>query len=257
MQTTVKVGYDVLSTRIHPKTKQLLAQLGHVGKKTTAEDGTVTTTSAFTDTDNAEVWGPGSAFVSRPPKPVAGKTAPQAAVVTAGDHDIVLAMADERGRDLLGELGYGEAGILAAGENGTAQARSLYKGDGSMTHMTRKGNVEGGVAIMIQMDAASGTISLVNDLGYGIKIGPLGVTISAKDAALTLGGDGNISLVGKGKTLVDGASILLGNRALPVVNSAITGPAGLVGKASLKTLIEGWLGPVLGFAALCGYAYLA
>lgn len=249
----LKVGLDVMSTTVHPKTKKLLAQLGHVGKETTDPDtGKMVSTDASTESDNAEIWQqPG--IVSRAPKPEKGQTAPQAVALCMGDHDVVIAQQDERGRDLYGSLGYGETSVYGAGADGKSQGRSLYKDDGSVTHLTRKGNTKDGVAIMMQLDA-SGSIRLMNDKGYGIIIGPSDITISAGDASLKLTGSGNVSLVGKGKTLIDGSTVLIGSLAVPIVNNAITGPAGIVGKASLKVLIEAFfLG--IGFAAAVGLAH--
>lgn len=251
----LKVGLDVMNTRVDPTTKKLLAQLGCVGKETTdPTTGETTESDATTESDNAEVWQqPG--FCSRAPKPVAGQKAPQSVSLCASDHDIIIAQQDERGRENYGELDYGEACVYGAGPTGTAQGRSLYKGDGSVTHMTRKGNVAGGVAIMIQLDAANGAIRLLNDKGYGIIIDGDGVTIGTggSGAALTLTGAGNASLVATQKAHVDGATILLGSIAAPAVNSAIHGPAGIVGVASLKTLIEGWLAPIF-FSAIAAEA---
>ena len=251
----LKVGLDVMSTRVHPTTKKLLAQLGSVGKEQTDPvTGETVKSDASTESDNAEVWQqPG--FSSRAPKPVAGQKAPQAVSLCTGDHDIIIAQCDERGRDAYGELGYGETCVQGAGENGTAQARSLYKGDGSLTHMTRKGNTKDGVAIMIQLDAANGAIRLLNDKGYGIIIDGTGVTIGTggSGAALTLTGAGNASLVASQKANIDGATILLGSIAAPAVNSAIHGPAGIIGVASLKCLIEGWIAPII-FSTLAAHA---
>ncbi len=129
----IQVGYDILTTVINEKTRKVLAQLGSVIGETT-------------DTDNAEWW-QHIGFASRPSKPEAKTKAAQGVVIKAGDHDIVVASQDPRGRDLYGNLKEGETCCYAAGVNGLGQARTLWRDDGAITHYTTEGNVAGGRGI--------------------------------------------------------------------------------------------------------------
>jgi hypothetical protein len=197
----VKVGQDVLNTRIHPKTKKMLAQLGDVVHETT-------------DTDNAEIWfAPG--MFARPSKPEAGKTAPQSVSLCAGDHDIVIAMTDERGRELQATLDYGETGMYAAGPDGTAQARVLLKKNGTIAIFTKKGNTKDGVGIQIAVNA-DGSITIAGSEGNAILLGSDG-SIKAFNSS------GGFSVSSSGVVKVSGSTQL----ALSAGSVAIGGPAGL------------------------------
>ncbi len=129
----IQVGFDVLTTTINEKTKKILAQIGSVLAETT-------------DADNAEWW-QHVGFASRPSKPEAKKKAAQAVVLRAGDHDVIVASQDLRGLELYGNLKAGETCTYAAGEDGTGQARTLWRDDGAITHFTTEGNVPGGKVI--------------------------------------------------------------------------------------------------------------
>lgn len=220
----IQIGLDILTTTINATTKKILAQLGDVQKEST-------------DSDNAEWW-QHVCFASRPPKPEKGKKAAQACVVKMGDHDVIIASQDLRGLELYGQLDHGEFCLYAPGPDGNGQARILGKKDGSISIFTKKGNTKGGVGMMIQLDAANDAIRLINSKGHGIIIDADGVKITAKSSCLSLESSGAASLIAKDKCQVDGASICLGSMAVPVVNSALTGPTGVAGKASLKVLIE-------------------
>lgn len=220
----VHVGLDILTTTVNSATKRILAQTGDVVKDAT-------------DADGAEWW-QHVGFASRPPKPQAGKQAAQAVVLKTSDRDVVIGSVDQRGLDLYGNLDHGESCLYAAGEDGEAQARVLLKKDGSINLYTRKGNTSSGAGMIIQIDAVNGAIRIVNDQGYGLIIDADGVKLTAKNSALVLAGGGDVTLVGKGKTQVDGSGIVIGSIAAPGVNSALTGVTGVAGKASLKVLIE-------------------
>lgn len=220
----VHVGLDILTTTVNSATKRILAQTGDVVKDAT-------------DSDGAEWW-QHVGFASRPPKPQAGKQAAQAVVLKTSDRDVAIGSVDQRGLALYGNLDHGESCLYAAGEDGEAQARVLLKKDGSINLYTRKGNTSSGAGMVVQIDAMNGAIRLINDKGYGIIIDADGVKITSGNAALTLTGGGDATLVGKGKTQVDGSGVVIGSLAVPGVNSALTGVTGVAGKASLKVLIE-------------------
>jgi len=133
LKSLIHVGFDVLTTIVNEKTRRVLAQIGSVVAETT-------------DSDNAEWW-QHVGFASRPSKPEAKTKAAQAVVVRAGDHDIITNSQDLRGLELYGNLKAGETCVYAAGEEGTGQARTLWRDDGAITHFTTEGNVAGGKAI--------------------------------------------------------------------------------------------------------------
>lgn len=129
----IQVGFDILTTVVNEKTRKVLAQIGSV-------------LAEKTDADNAEWW-QHVGFLSRPSKPEAKTKAAQAVVIRAGDHDIIIASQDDRGRQLYGNLKEGETCVYASGVNGLGQARSLWRDDGAITHYTTEGNVAGGRGI--------------------------------------------------------------------------------------------------------------
>jgi len=217
-------GIDILKTFVDSTTKTILAQVGSVQSDTSDSDRVM--------------WWQHVGFASRPAKASSKNTAAQAVVVRGGAYDNVIASRDLRGQDLYGQLSDGETCLYASGEDGTAQARVLLKGDGSINLYTRKGNSSSGQGMGIFVNAEADSISIINSQGYGLLIKSDGVYLTARDAALSLTASGNVSLVGKGNTQVDGAGVVIGSLAVPGVNSALTGVTGVAGKASLKVLIE-------------------
>jgi len=211
----------VLGTRVAEKTKRILCQTGsNVGEGQ----------PDASEVEHVQHVG----FASRPSNNELGKDAASALVLRLGNREIAVASFDERGLPLYGNLKAGETCVYAAGADGAGQARILLKDNGSINLYTRKGNTEGGVGMMFQMDAENGAIRMINDQGYGIIIDEDGIKITSGAASLTLGADGGVSLIGTGRCVVDGSSICLGSIALPVVNSVCVGPAGLVAVASTK-----------------------
>lgn len=220
----VHAGLDILSSTLSATTKAILLQTGDAVKE-------------GTDADAVEHW-QHIGFASRPAKPEAGKKAAQCVVLKTSDRDVAIASRDLRGLDLYGSLDHGESCVYAAGADGNAQARVLLKKDGSISLYTRKGNTSSGAGMVIQVDAQNGAIRLINDKGYGIIIDGDGVKLTSRAAGLSLGADGKVSLVGKGQTQIDGASVMLGSAGVVGVNSALTGVTGVSGKASVKVVIE-------------------
>lgn len=217
-------GIGILNTVRDAVTNTILAQLGD---EVAAQD----------ISDNAEWWQQ-IGFASRPSKPERGKAGPQSIILRGAQRDACIASRDVRCNAVYGSLDYGETCIFAPGEDGTGQARALLKNDGGVHLYTRVGNSTGGAGMVVQLDAQSNAIRLVNGAGYGIVIDESGITLTAGESALTLSSDGSVKLVGKATTQVDGASIVIGSVAVPVANSAVRGPSGLVAQASLKVLIE-------------------
>lgn len=223
-QTLLERGADILSTVVDATTRRVFAFLGDVKAK-------------LADSDKA-MWIQHVCWVSLPSLAQAGKAAAQAVIIRRSNGDVVIGSSDARTLEMYGQIGPGEFAAFAPGKDGTSQGRIIGKTDGSINIYTRAGNTSGGNGMAIMVRAADDTISITNGAGYGIIVDSTGIRLTAKDSGLTLGSDGSVKLIGKTKTQVDGASIVLGSVAVPGVNSAIHGPTGLAGVASLKTLIE-------------------
>lgn len=222
--TLWKRGLDVLNTVVDATTKTITAMLGDaVGEETSSA--------------NAEWW-QHVGFASRPSKPTKGQPSAQVVTLTASDEDAVIASRDVRGQVIYGALSHGETCIYASGEDGASQGRVLLKTDGSINVYTRAGNTSGGAGMAIMVTPATNTISLVNGLGFGIIISEVGLKFTAGDSAISLNADGSIKITAKGQAQIDGATVVLGSIAIPLVNAALKGPTGIAGVASLKVLIE-------------------
>lgn len=216
------VGIDVLRTVINGATGIVSAQLGSVA-------------SESVDTTDAEWW-QHVGFISRPAAATAKQSACQAVTIRRGDRDVIVATRDLRGITLAGQLKDGETCIYAPGADGSAQGRILLKADGSVSVYSRTDGAAKGMVISVT--PSSDTIAIVNAAGFGLIIDGNGVRLTAKDAGLSLGADGNVKLIGKGKTQVDGAGIVIGSAAVTGANSALHGVSGVAGVPSAKVLIE-------------------
>lgn len=220
----VRTGIDILKTTISEKTKAILVQLGNV------VDGIVSA-------DNAELWQQ-VGFVSRPSIAEGGKEAAQAIVLQDGGYDRCIATRDLRGLALAGQMSDGETCVYAPGSDGNGQARMLLKKNGSVNIYTREGNTDSGTGMGIFVNPEDGSISLLSPQGFGIIINADGITLTAKDSALSLRADGSISLVGKAQTQIDGSTIVLGSAALPGVNAVCVGTTGVAAVASTKVFAQ-------------------
>lgn len=208
----IKVGVDILSTKISPLTKKITAQLGSVEEETT-------------DADNVEWW-QHVGFASRPPKPDPKKKAAQAVTVAGGDRDVIIASQDTRGLELYGNLSDGETSLYAPGEDGRAQARALLKKDGSLNFFTKKGN------------SPTGT-------GMGFFINPDGsfTMVSHNGAAFIIGSDGSLKMFNaSGAVQIDsaGAVKISGSKvsiSAPAIVLGGTVPGAVVTSIDLTALI--------------------
>ncbi len=217
-------GVDVLKTVVKGTANTILAQVGDAVQQ-------------VTEGDLAEWW-QHVGFMSRPPKPVAGRQAAQVLGIRRRDRDVIFASRDLRGQELAGTLADGETCIYAPGELGEAQARMLMKADGSINFYTRVGNTASGAGMSVILNPTTNTVSAINGLGFGFIADPNGTKMTAGDAAISVNADGTIKITGKGQVQIDGTTIVLGSTVLPVVSAALKGPTGIAGVASLKTLIE-------------------
>jgi hypothetical protein len=217
------IGASVLSTAVDKVTNTILAQVGSIREKYVYGEG-------------AE-WYQHVGFSSRPsqPSPTANATTASECVGIKGTTDIIFASRDVRGQAIYGSLGDGETCLYATGADGTAQGRVLIKKDSSINLYTRTSSTANGM--MVSLTPSNDSISLLNAAGLGIIIDPTGIKLIGLDSSLTLT-SGNAKLMSKGKTQVDGSTVVLGSLVVPGVNAALTGVTGVAGKASFKVLIE-------------------
>jgi hypothetical protein len=235
----IQVGLDILTTVVNATTKKILAQLGDVHKETT-------------DADNAEWW-QHVGFASRPPKPEAGKKAAQAAVLRAGDHDVIIASQDLRGLELYGQLAPGETALYASGEDGKGQARILLKKDGSINLFTKAGNATGGKGMGIFVNP-DGSVSIASSNGAAVLIGDDGsLKVFNKSGGIQIKADGHVKIASGSKVEISGGSITLGGPAalpLAVGPQVVTAITALQTQVSLQAAAWAALGalsgPVLG-----------
>lgn len=131
------VGVDVLATSLGKVSGIVTAQLGD-------------STAGKADSDSAELWQQ-TGFYSRPAPPSAGGASCQGLVLKSGDRDIVFATSDKRSSQIYGNLAPGEACVFAT----VGQARSVWKADGSVRHMTTDDNTASGNAMYYGMSSGS------------------------------------------------------------------------------------------------------
>lgn len=203
----LNVGLEILTSKVNPKTRKILLQLGDVRNETT-------------DTDNAEQWQE-VGFVSRASKPEPGKAAAQTVSVKCGDHDIVISTQDLRGLELAGQLDFGETCVYAPGEDGTAQARILLKKDGSINLFTKKGNATDGTGLGIFINT-DGSISIVGPDGQALLLGAdKSVKLFNGGGSVQVAADGGVKITSTTKMSISAPSVVLGGSPLgaPVLNT--------------------------------------
>jgi hypothetical protein len=130
----------------------------------TAQTGDSTTQTP--DADSAEWW-QHTGFASRSAIPSVGNASCQALVLKRSDKDIIFATRDVRGTSILGNLADGETCVYAA----ASQAQTLYKADGSVTHMATDDNTATGNALMLRVDPTGFTAYSPNVGFTGDKMG--------------------------------------------------------------------------------------
>lgn len=223
IESLIEVGVDILST-VRSAAGTILVALGDVINQRQEDDGA----------QHYQHVG----FASRASTPTAGKAAAQAVVVRRSDRDVVIATTDARTQAMYGSLEAGETAIFAGGTDGKAQGRMLLKADGSLNLYTRVGNTDSGAGMAIQVTPATNSVSIVQGTGHAIIVDPNGITLTTGAAALVLGHDGSIKLIGTGNLHIDGKGIDIGNPTDPVTRAALRGPSGLSGTPSPKVRIE-------------------
>jgi hypothetical protein len=220
----VHVGLDVLSTSVNPTTNKILCQTGNA-------------VSSSTDA-NAVEWWQTIGFVSRPSKPLAGKSAAQCVVLKTSDRDVAVASQDTRSLEIYGNLKDGEFCAFAGGEFGLGQARILGKQDGSLTFLTTDTNTADGTTIALRIAPTELRFTapwgdmIFDASGFHVKTleGPRfdmgGINIPGLPAALSgpLSGYAKISAP---VIKLDGAGVFLGAGATfqPTVYAPLAGDA--------------------------------
>ncbi len=217
-------GVSVIGTTRDALTNTVLALLG-------------SDTGKLTESSSAEWW-QHTGFASRPAKPDPSVGGPQAVIVRGADVDACIASRDTRCHGLYASLDYGEFCVYAPGYDAKGQARVLGKANGNLAMYTRVGNDPAGAGMTVQLDAQNNAVTILNGLGFGLIVDANGITLTSGKASLTLGADGTVSLVGMGQTQIDGTTIVLGSKAVPVANAALHGPTGISGAPSLKVIVE-------------------
>lgn len=86
-------------------------------------------------------------FCSRPPLAQPGQAAAQCVTFNRSDRRVCIASRDLRSAVISGNLDHGESAVYAAGPDGTGQARSLWKKDGSITQYTTDDNTAEGAGV--------------------------------------------------------------------------------------------------------------
>jgi hypothetical protein len=212
---------DVLSTSISSKTKKVLAQTG-------SNNG-----PGQTCADNV-AWMQQVGICSRPANPEKGKQSARALVLCSGGHDAAIASEDERGLTIYGNLGPGETCLYAVGEDGTAQARILLKGDGSINIFTKEDNDSSGAGMGIFVNA-DGSINIASHNGAAVMLTSDGdVRVFNASGGIQVKADGSIKLASGAKVEISGASITMGGpTALPVA----IGPNVVTAVTALQTQI--------------------
>lgn len=175
-KTYLQVGYDILNSVVDSSTRKMLLQIGDVLK-------------SRVDSRNVEHW-QHSGFASRPSKPEPGKQAAQCIIMRNGDYDIAIATQDLRGLELYKNLGYGEAAVYAGGELGKSQGRTVWKGDGSISHITTHDNTTDGQNVYLR--TAPDGLSFVSPWGT-MKFDKNGFhVVTASGASFKMGGIGGL-----------------------------------------------------------------
>ena len=216
LNTLIEVGLDILSTTISKTTGSILAQLGNV-------------VAGTTDSDNAEIWGPGGGgFISRPSNPTPGQAACQAVKYSASDRDVIIASRDLRGQLLAGNLQPGESCMYGGGATGASQGRILCKADGSVAIFTTQGNAAGGTGVTFQV-LPDGSINMGGPFG-GITINSSGISIVHSSGSGLLLNAAGATLSGQA-VAINGGSVSLGAGATPAT-PVVWGPVGISGVGS-------------------------
>ncbi len=155
----IEVGLDVLSTTVSKATGLIVAQIGNVVTSVASGD--------------VSEWWQHVGFVSRPKKPVPGKSAAQVVIIKRSDHDAIIASRDDRSAAIYADLADGETAIFASDgsaiiflrKDGTIEITggTVKIGDGSAVFLAKAS------AISDLQTAINGWTPVANDGGAALK----------------------------------------------------------------------------------------
>lgn len=199
---SVQVGVDVLRTTRDEETKTILAQIGDVE----AEE---------VDADNAEWW-QHCGFVSRPQVAEPKKQACQVVLLRETGNDVCIASRDVRGQAIAGALKDGETCVYGGGADGKSQGRSLYKQDGSVSHVTTVGNTADGATLGMFIQTSGNIDTIAKDACLMLR--PSAIRLFSPTVSVSLSGD-DCQVFATGNVHMNGSTIVLGGAgAKPTAN---------------------------------------
>jgi hypothetical protein len=175
------------------------------------------------ESSNAEVWQQWG-FASIPSPPIGGQNGAQALILKRGIVDIIFGGRDARAGQVYGNLKNGEVCVFATGADGKAQARTIYKADGSVTNFTTDSNTAGGNAVFTRISPTDG-FEVVSPWGK-MSLGPNGFHLTSGAAQFSLGSvqglPGPMGALGSYSTTTaaviteDAAAVFLGSSKSPL-----------------------------------------
>ena len=184
------IGQDVLFAGLDKMTNTILCQLGDATQQTP-------------DSDAAELWQTPGVW-SLPAAPTQGSPSCQAICIKHSDRDIIIATRDLRSSAIYGNLKAGETCVGAS----TGQARTLYKANGSINHVTTSDNTSGGMTISEHLGPDGYVLSTP---WGGITINSQGITITSGQAAVILTAGGDAKLLGTTATVHGSVAAIVGD----------------------------------------------
>lgn len=204
------VGKDILATTQDLSTGVLSAQTGD-------------STTQTPDADHAEWW-QHAGFASRPATPSQGNASCQGLVLKRSDQDIIFATRDTRGTAILGNLSDGETCVYAS----ASQARTVWKADGSVSHITTDDNTVKGNSVFIRVDPKTIRFYSTNVGQWGDATGwHMRTWHGAKFDMTGIGLPAPFSALGLNSTIMLTADVITLDAA--VLNLGRTGATGLPG----------------------------
>lgn len=236
----IQPGIDVLSTEVSDQTKRILARTGD-------NNG-----GGSSHGDDVEWW-QHVGFASRPANPAPGEAAAQALVMRQSANDIAFASQDARGLEIYGNLQPGETCVFATGADGKAQARALFKADGSINLFTKEGNAADGKGMGIFLNP-DGSISIASHNGAAVLLGTDGsLKLFNGSGGVQVTSDGAVKIASGSKIDISGATITLGGptslplAVAPQVVAAITAlQVQVAAQAAAWAALGALSGPILG-----------
>ena len=245
------VGFDVMAASIDATTGIITAQIGDA-------------VTGFVDSNGAEVWQHwGYASL---PSPATGAGGAQGVAIKRSTGDIIICGRDPRSGQIWGNLKPGETCVFATGADGKGQARTLYKQDGSITHLTTDDNTPTGNAVMLRIGpptaTSAGGLEVVVP-GGKLTFNSLGFHVTAGAAQLDLGSAqgfaGPLSVLGSyftvtcGAITMNGPLVMLGPSLSPLgYNPAAYGLAANPLTMPPVPILNGFPGTPTGLACASG-----